>query len=162
MQINIKTVFIIIIALAIGAFSSKLIFPSSDNTTNTPAQTNSGPKITIYKSPTCGCCGNYSAYLEKQGFDVEVVETNDIASIKTEHNIPHDLQSCHTAIIDGYFVEGHVPVEAINKLLAEKPEIDGIGLPGMPAGSPGMPGFKQEEFQIYSLSDSTAGEFLKI
>jgi hypothetical protein len=119
-------------------------------------------KVVIFKSPTCGCCVGYSAYLEDQGFEVEVVNQEDITSVKDEHNIPFSMQSCHTAIIGDYFVEGHVPVEAIDKLLSEKPDIDGIALPDMPAGSPGMPGVKSEEFVIYSLNSGDDQEFVRL
>ena len=119
-------------------------------------------KITVYKSPTCGCCTGYVAYLEKQGYQVEVVETKQTESIKEEHQIPHDMQSCHTTIIGDYFVEGHVPIEAVNKLMEEKPEIDGIALPAMPAGSPGMPGAKRGEFRIFSLQGGMSSEFMSL
>ena len=83
-------------------------------------------------------------------------------SIKEKYNIPYNMQSCHTTEIGDYFVEGHVPIEAVNKLLAEKPDIDGITLPDMPSGSPGMPGPKREEFIIYSLKDGEAEEFMRL
>ena len=116
----------------------------------------------IHKSPTCGCCLGHKGYLEGEGFSTEVVVENDISSFKAKYNIPYEYQSCHTAEIGGYFVEGHVPVEAINKLLTEKPDIDGISLPGMPAGSPGMPGVKKEEFVVYALKDGKASEFMRL
>lgn len=110
-------------------------------------------EVTVFKSPNCGCCVQHSAYLERNGFDVTIVETNEMASIKADHNIPHNMQSCHTAVIGDYFVEGHMPVEAINKLLEEKPAIEGITLPGMPSGSPGMPGPQLDPFVIYRLEN---------
>jgi len=119
-------------------------------------------KATIYKSPTCSCCLSHISYLKGKGFDIETIEKNDISSIKQKHNIPYNMQSCHTTEIDEYFVEGHMPIEAINKLLAEKPDIDGITLPDMPAGSPGMPGVKREEFIIYSLKDGESSEFMRL
>ena len=79
-----------------------------------------------------------------------------------KHNIPSELESCHTTEVAGYFVEGHVPVEAIDKLLEEKPDIDGIALPGMPAGSPGMGGLKTEDFVIYALKDGEASVFMTL
>lgn len=85
-----------------------------------------------------------------------------MSSLRQEYQIPPDLEACHTAVIGGYFVEGHVPVEAIEKLLAEKPDIDGIGLSGMPMGSPGMPGPQIEPFIIYALSDGVVSEFMVI
>ncbi len=83
-----------------------------------------------------------------------------MSSIKRKYQIPQNMESCHTAVIAGYFVEGHMPIEAIEKLLEEKPDIDGIALPGMPTGSPGMPGQQTEAFKIYALSAGTASEFM--
>ncbi|MFQ5795333.1 MAG: DUF411 domain-containing protein [Candidatus Bipolaricaulia bacterium] len=117
-------------------------------------------KVTVYKSPYCGCCDNYVIYLEEQGFQVKAINTWNLSSIKEKYQIPPNMQSCHTSVIGGYFIEGHVPIEAIEKLLAEKPDIDGIALPGMPVGSPGMPGLKTEAFKIYAVSDGTISEFM--
>ncbi len=86
----------------------------------------------------------------------------DMTSIKQAYQIPQNMISCHTAVIEDYFVEGHVPVEAIKKMLEEKPAIDGIALPGMPPGSPGMPGKKTEALKIYALSDGKKSEFMVI
>ena len=122
----------------------------------------SGIKVTLYKSPNCGCCVKHTAYLEDQGFQVDVRLVDNMQSIKDMYQIPMGMQSCHTAIIGNYFVEGHVPVEAINKLLEEQPDIDGIALPGMPAGSPGMPGIKAEPFKIYAIKDGNISLFMTI
>ena len=111
------------------------------------------PLAMIYKSPTCGCCVGYAGYLERQGFDVKTIMTEDMTSIKETHDIPKNMESCHTVVIDDYFIEGHIPIEAVNTMLAEAPNIDGIALPGMPSGSPGMPGIKNTKFTIYGLSD---------
>ena len=119
-------------------------------------------QATIYKSATCGCCLGHADYLIDEDFNVEIIVENDIELIKEKNNIPYNMQSCHTTEIGEYFVEGHVPIEAISKLLAEKPDIDGITLPDMPAGSPGMPGVKREEFIIYSLKDGEAQEFMRL
>ncbi len=116
----------------------------------------------VHKSPTCGCCVSFTSFINTQGFDAQLKTEEDMNPIKEEYNIPIDMQSCHTTIIGDYFVEGHIPVEAITKLLAEKPDIDGIALPGMPAGSPGMPGVKSEEFVIYSLKDGVASVFMTL
>ena len=105
----------------------------------------------VYRSPTCTCCHSWEAYLRSHGYTVQSVETNDLASLKAQMNVPSTAWSCHTAVIDGYVVEGHVPVEAIEKLLAQRLQIDGIALAGMPAGSPGMPGVKAEPLQVLSL-----------
>src|SRR5271156_986365 len=95
-------------------------------------------EVILYKNPQCTCCEGYAAYLRKNGFSVKVIATQDLTLIKKEHGVPEQLEGCHTSIIDGYVVEGHVTVDLINRLLAEKPHITGISLPGMPMGTPGM------------------------
>jgi hypothetical protein len=86
----------------------------------------------------------------------------DVSVIKEKYHIPDELHSCHTTVVGNYFIEGHVPMEAINKLLNEKPDIDGIALPGMPIGTPGMPGPKEAPFVIYQVKDSVYSEFMTI
>lgn len=105
---------------------------------------------TMYKTPWCGCCLGHAEYLREQGYEVEIVEQDGeaLAALKTEHAVPREQQGCHTLIIEGYVVEGHVPVEAIEALLAKRPDITGITLPGMPAGSPGMSGEKAAPFKV--------------
>lgn len=129
-------------------------------------QKNEGPisenKITVFKTEMCGCCVGYIAELEKYGFDVDVVNMDNLDPIKKKYNIPAQMQSCHTAVIGDYFVEGHVPIAVVQKLIEEKPDIDGIILPRMPAGSPGMPGLKTEPFEILSLSDGKYSEYMTI
>lgn len=121
-------------------------------------------KAVVYRSLTCGCCMGYIAELEKQGFvvDVKSLREKDIDAIKKQYGIPLDKQSCHTTIIGDYFIEGHVPIEAVEKLLAEQPKIDGIGLPGMPLGTPGMPGTKQSPYKIYEKVGSKFSEFMTL
>jgi hypothetical protein len=119
-------------------------------------------EITIFKSSNCGCCVGYSADLEKNGYRVKSVNTEDMSLIKKRYNISPNMESCHTAIIGDYFIEGHVPIEAVQKLLEEKPSIDGIALPRMPAGSPGMPGVKKAPFKIYALSNGQVSDFMTI
>lgn len=129
------------------------------------AKNNQNPqeiKITVFKDPDCSCCGDYVDYLKTKGFAVEVIVAQDIISLKEKYNIPTNMESCHTSVIGKYFVEGHVPIEAIRKLLTEKPNIDGISLPGMPAGSPGMGGIKTGAFQIYGLKNGQASEFMSL
>lgn len=119
-----------------------------------------GTGITLYSTPTCGCCREYASYLEGHGFQVETVFREDLSPIKDDLGVPEEMRSCHTAVIGDYFVEGHVPVEAIWKLLREQPEIDGIALPGMPSGSPGMSGEKEEPFVIYSVAKGRVEVFM--
>ena len=110
------------------------------------------PAATVYKDPNCGCCQGYAEHLERAGFKVTVVNTSDLPEIKKKHAVPEALESCHTTLVGGYVVEGHVPISAVERLLSEKPAIKGIGMPGMPAGSPGMGGAKSEPFVVYELS----------
>lgn len=118
--------------------------------------------VVMYKSPNCGCCTQHSAYMEESGFSVDIKPIEDMNAIKKQFQIPKKMQSCHTAIIGDYFVEGHIPAEAINKLLTEKPDIDGIALPEMPSGSPGMPGQKLEPFTIYQLKNGKSTIYTKL
>ncbi len=107
----------------------------------------------LFRSPYCGCCLGHAEYLKNEGYEVEVVEMEQdaLTALKQSKNIPAGLQGCHTVMIEGYVVEGHVPVEAIEKLLAERPEITGISLPGMPMGSPGMNGEKTAPFTVMKI-----------
>ena len=112
--------------------------------------------VILFKDPNCGCCVGHAAFLEQNGFSVEKHSTPNMTQIKSQYDVPSNMLSCHTAIFGDYFVEGHVPIEAINKLLDEKPDIDGIALPGMPSGSPGMPGAKKGAWDIYAIKDGQA------
>lgn len=96
--------------------------------------------ITVWKSPTCGCCGGWVDYMRGKGYQVGVNLVADPDPIKAQLGVPEALYSCHTARVDGYLIEGHVPEAAVAKLLAERPNLRGIALPGMPDGSPGMDG----------------------
>ena len=103
---------------------------------NTPAV--AGPTITVYKSPTCGCCASWVKHLEDSGFDVSVRDTEALQAIKVEHGVGDHLASCHTALVDGYVVEGHVPADDIRSMLESRPDIVGLAVPGMIVGTPGM------------------------
>ncbi len=119
--------------------------------------------VTVLKEESCGCCGEYVQYLRKNGLLVTVNEITDTIPMKEQYGIPTAMRSCHTTLVDGYVVEGHVPLEVIAKLLAEKPDINGIALPGMPSGSPGMSGQKEEIWIIYALNnDDSVSEFMRI
>lgn len=111
--------------------------------------------ITVYKSYTCSCCAGWVDHMKDNGYKVDVVnmEDNAMTKIKRKYNIPRSMRSCHTTVAGGYIVEGHVPARVVDELLSERPAIDGIALPGMPAGSPGMPGWKKETWKIYALKD---------
>ena len=96
------------------------------------------PAVTVYKSPTCGCCTKWVDHLEQAGFTVNVLDLQDVMPTKQKMGVPRDLSSCHTAIVDGYVVEGHVPADVVKQLLKDRPNATGISVPGMPIGSPGM------------------------
>ena len=115
-----------------------------------------GTTITVYKSPTCGCCGKWEDHMRAAGFTVASVPTNDLDAVKRTHAIALDKQSCHTGIVNGYIVEGHVPAADVARLLAEKPDIRGIAVPGMPAGSPGMEGAWRDAYDVVTLPKSGA------
>lgn len=110
----------------------------------------------LYKNPQCGCCDAYAEYLEQNGFQVTLQNTADMQSIKQQAGVPEQLVGCHTMLIDGYIVEGLVPLVSLTRLLTEKPAIKGISLPGMPMGAPGMSGAKEGPFTIYEISDGPA------
>lgn len=133
----------------IGAVLSLLALPL-------PAIAQQSIQATLYKNPQCGCCEGYAAYLRDNGFKVDVKPTNDLAEISRKAGVPEQLEGCHTTFIDGYVVDGHVPVNVVRKLLSERPAIAGITLPGMPMGSPGMNGAKTEPFTIYSVTKDGA------
>lgn len=106
----------------------------------------------MYKNPSCSCCETYAAYLEKNGFKVDLKPTNDLDQISAGLGVPSNLQGCHTVVIGDYVVDGFVPVDVINKMLAERPAVTGVALAGMPMGSPGMGGQKTEPFTVYAFT----------
>jgi len=159
-----KTIIIWLLAIAVigGAWWLK-----SDSNGSVASQNSEKPLggevVTIHKSPTCGCCGVYAQYLEREGVATKVENMNDLSMIKEEYGIPVQLQSCHTSLVAGYVVEGHIPLSAVEKLLAEKPDIVGIALPGMPSGSPGMPGPQTEPWVISAIQkDGSITEFMTL
>lgn len=106
--------------------------------TAAPVASHGLPLAVVHKSPSCGCCGLWVDHLKSAGFPVQVQDSEDVVPVKHRLGVPSGKGSCHTAEIAGYFIEGHVPVGDIKRLLAEKPDAKGLVLPGMPAGSPGM------------------------
>ena len=143
----------LIILMGVGTSELNLVHEFSGN-------------MTVYKSSTCGCCGLYGQYYKSQGNEnmkVVTYETQEeLDKLKDDLGVPIDLRSCHTTVIGKYFVEGHMPLEVIEKLLKEQPDIAGIALPGMPEGSPGMPGAKRGDFIVYAVNhDGTYQEFMR-
>lgn len=115
----------------------------------------SAPAMEVFKSPTCGCCSNWVDHVREAGFTVKVTELSDSAldALKKKHNVPPTAQSCHTGIVDGYVIEGHVPASEVHRLLKERPPIAGIAVGGMPIGSPGMevPGQKPQTYNVITF-----------
>ena len=112
-----------------------------------------GPTVQVYKSPTCGCCANWVKHLQQHGFTAQVTETEDVGAIKMKHGVPPKAQSCHTAIVGGYVLEGHVPAADVQRLLTDKPAVVGLAVPGMPIGSPGMevPNMKPQRYDVLTF-----------
>ena len=109
--------------------------------------------MTVYKSSTCGCCSKWVEHMQANGFAVKAIDVEDVDKVKKERGVPVSAQSCHTGIVNGYAVEGHVPAAAVKKMLAEKPAILGIAVPGMPMGSPGMevPSGQKDKFDVVAF-----------
>lgn len=110
------------------------------------------PVVQVWRTPTCGCCGAWVRHLETNGFRVEVTMQDDLSAIKAKHGVPRSLESCHTAVVGGYVVEGHVPAEDVRRLLRERPPVAGLVVPGMPAGSPGMEAPVSEPYATLALA----------
>jgi hypothetical protein len=109
--------------------------------------------ITVYKSPTCGCCAKWIDHLEAGGLVVEAIDVDNLDWVKKENGVPAQLVSCHTALIDGYVIEGHVPVEDVIRLLEERPDVAGLAVPKMPIGSPGMEGPNPEPYDVLAFTE---------
>jgi hypothetical protein len=107
------------------------------------------PQIEVFKSPDCSCCGAWVEHLKAAGFPVKVQEMPDTSVVRKRHGIPDEFASCHTGVVAGYAVEGHVPAEDVKRLLARKPRAAGLSVPGMPVGSPGMEvGARKDPFKV--------------
>ena len=111
-------------------------------------------EILVYKTPTCGCCAKWVNYLRANGFAVRAVDLEQLTDVKREKHVPAELVACHTAVVAGYVVEGHVPVSDIQRLLNDRPEVTGIGVAGMPEGSPGMEGPNPETYEVVAFGPS--------
>lgn len=141
-----KTKFAIITTALLSALGLILI------STNSSAE----PAMQVYKSETCGCCQDWIDHIEAAGITVESTNLNNMNSKKMELGVPPQLASCHTAVIDGYVIEGHVPASDILRLLREKPAVTGLSVPGMPHGSPGMETGRDDPYQVlaFDVEDS--------
>ena len=143
---------IVALAAACGGGSGRE--PGASDRVSTDATSGGAEDVTmtVYKSPTCGCCAKWVDHVREAGFRVEVRDTSNVQPVKMEHGLPGHLASCHTALVGGYVVEGHVPADVIRRLLRERPEVAGIAVPGMPIGSPGMEGPYTDRYQVVAFS----------
>ena len=112
------------------------------------------PLVTVYKDPDCGCCKSWVEYMRKHGFRINAKDTREMDQVKANMGVPQSLVACHTAIVGGYVIEGHVPAEDIQRLLKQKPKIAGLAVAGMPAGSPGMEGPPPVHYQVIAFERS--------
>lgn len=112
--------------------------------------------VTVYKSPTCECCSKWIEHMRTSGFQVEAVDVQDVTGPKTEHGVPMALHSCHTAVVDGYVVEGHVPADVVRQMLRERPAVAGVAVPGMSEGSPGMEGPNPQRYNVVAFDSAGA------
>ena len=123
---------------------------------SSPSQS-SGPLITVFKTPTCACCGKWVEHLKANGFTVKVQEVNDTSAYERQYRVPRSMVSCHTAVVNGYTIEGHVPAAEIKRLLSERPKAVGLAVPGMPVGSPGMEAARSETYSVVIFDESGHG-----
>jgi len=109
-------------------------------------------EMTVYRSPTCGCCGKWIEHMKKHGFVIKDIQTADMDAVKRRLGVPKELESCHTAVVDGYVIEGHVPAGDVKKMLQTKAVVAGLAAPGMPSGSPGMEmGGRKDSFSVIAF-----------
>lgn len=118
---------------------------------NLTGKTASAEDIMVYKSPSCGCCKKWVTHLRKEGFNVTTKDVQNVQPIKKQIGVEAQYQSCHTAKVGKYFIEGHVSASDIKKLLKEKPDIKGLAVPGMPMGSPGMEGHRKDNYDVLAI-----------
>ena len=139
-----------VIAIAVAAAASFGIAAAQ--------QRQAGPLVEVYKSPTCGCCSKWIEHMRANGFTVKSTDVGDMTKVKAARGVPDQAQSCHTSIVEGYVVEGHVPAADVHRLLKEKPAVVGIAAPGMPVGSPGMetPYVKADKYDVVSFDKKGA------
>jgi hypothetical protein len=149
---------LLLVAVAASACTDADAAPQADVQPNADL-----PTVLVYKSATCGCCKGWIAHLEAEGFTVDARDVRDLMTVKRDGGVPPAMSSCHTAIVDGYVVEGHVPADQVKRLLVERPDIAGIAAPGMPIGSPGMEGANAQPYQVLSFThDGQAAVFADI
>ncbi|HEY8548771.1 MAG TPA: DUF411 domain-containing protein [Vicinamibacterales bacterium] len=139
---------------AAAALVAMMSIAAAQNGTAARAQAGGKQKLEVWKSATCGCCAKWNEHMAAAGFEVASTDVPDVNAVKDKHGVPPQLRSCHTGLVGGYVLEGHVPADVVQKLLKERPsDVVGIAVPGMPAGSPGMevPGGRTDSYQIIAF-----------
>lgn len=136
---------------AIALVSTLLIAVAALFVLMSPQLNDGATRMVVYQDPGCGCCSMWVDHIRAAGIDVEIRKTSNISMIKRQYGVARELQSCHTGMIDGYIVEGHVPAEDVLRMLEERPEIKGLSVPGMPIGSPGMEQGDPANYQSYDV-----------
>lgn len=134
-------------AMLVGAVSAQAALPEEG---------------TLYKNPQCGCCDAYARHLDAQGIKMTLVDDVEMGGVKQQAGVPYGLGSCHTLKLGEYWIEGHVPMAAITALFEQQPDIDGIGLAGMPIGTPGMPGPQSEVYEVYAFTQQKDRPFMTL
>lgn len=120
-----------------------------------------GPaKMTVYKDPNCGCCHEWSKAMAAAGFSVDARDTDDLAAVKARLAVPADLEGCHTAVVEKYYLEGHVPLAAVQRLLRERPPLSGLAVPGMPPGSLGMGEDPQASYDVHAIPSGASESYV--
>lgn len=121
-----------------------------------------GRAVTLYRQEGCSCCATYRDYLGENGFTVDMKTVDDLEPVRQRYGIPDEAVGCHTSTVDGYIVEGHVPIEAIERVLSERPELDGISVVGMPANAPGMGEPNGQPLEILSFGNGRVGDYMSV
>jgi len=143
-----KTQFVRVLSLG-ASFLALVLTTGAARPSVTPASKE--PTITVYKDASCGCCKSWIEHLIKHGYRVDAKDSDDMTEIKRSLGLPEALTSCHTAVVNGYLIEGHVPAADIARLLKTKPKVAGLAVPGMPMGSPGMEGPRKQKYDVLSF-----------
>jgi len=159
-----KPMIVGLLAFAVGSTAIGFTVQASEPAAASAVQNQSA--ITVYKSASCSCCTGWVEHLERNGFDVEVKNTNNINEVKMSHQVPREMASCHTALIDGFVVEGHVPASDLKNYLARAAhpfgdKTIGISVPGMPHGTPGMETGRQDSYDVLAFTATGQTESVK-
>lgn len=152
MTINART-----LPIASVLFSLTLVAGCNDGSATDPSSSNAehDSELVVYHDPNCGCCSKWIEHMEENGFQVESRLETNMNRVKHEHGVPRELPSCHTAIINDYVIEGHVPASDVKRLLDENPRAKGLSVPGMPLGSPGMEhGNRRQAYDVVLFDES--------